>query len=63
MSHPEHTPNSEINEITARMQRRIDNCTALIIERAINHVREGDIPRGINMLQEVILNLRDQEPT
>ena len=59
MNHiPGYTANSEVNKLQARfdaLQQRINECNALIIDRAIDHINEGDLKRGL----EILHRLRD----
>ena len=64
MYKPGYTLNSEVDKLTARfdrIQREVDNCNALIIIRAIDHIEDGDIKRGIDMLKQLRTNLRNNE--
>lgn len=43
------------NAVIDHRQQRINECNALIIDRAIDHINEGDLKRGL----EILHRLRD----
>ena len=50
---------SKLNAIQMHLQRKIDKCSALTISRAIDHISEGNIMRGIQLLKDLRSNLLD----
>jgi hypothetical protein len=66
MNKPGYTANSEVNRLVARldrMQEGVNNCNALLIERALELINEGNKERGIEILKGLRDILRDVEET
>ncbi len=64
MSMPGYTANSEVNRLVGKfdfLQHQINECNALIIDRAIDYITEGDTARALKNLRQLRDNLHMKE--
>lgn len=61
MNMPGYTTNVEVNKLVDKfdfLQQQVDRCNAMIIDRAIDHITEGDTARALKNLRQLRDNLR-----